>query len=145
MRQILCVVDFFESAAGGVLEVASMIARSSNAKLIVLYPYRLIINGFQGDVPSLRSKLEKEAKEKFAELGETHLKGLSCEFLAEIGFTADRIEANLKKKKIDMVVIGQQQTLATNDVKAFNLQSLIADSRLPFVIVPAEVKVEARV
>ena len=142
MRQILCVVDFTESA-GSVLEVAALITKACGARLIVLFPYRLIINGFQGDIPSLKSKLETEAKEKFAQLKKNFLHDVSCEFVSEIGFTADRIEAHAKGKHISMVVIGQQQTIATNDIKTFNLQKLIANSRLPFLIVPAEVSVEA--
>ena len=145
MRQILCVVDFTESA-GKVLEVAARIAKGCGAQLLVLFPYRLIINGFQGDIPALKRMLETEARVKFEALKQTlHDENLSCEFVSEIGFAADRIEAHVKRDNIDMVVIGQQQTIPANDIKSFNVQALISDSKLPFVIVPAEVNAEASV
>ena len=146
MRQILCVIDFTESS-GKVLEVAARIAKACNAHLIVLFPFRLIQNSHPGDLPSLKRKLETEARERFHKLQESIPNGddLPMEFLSEIGFMADRIESHVKRNSPDMVIIGQPQTLAANDIKSFNLQNLIANSKIPFVIVPAEIKAEASV
>lgn len=144
MKQILCAIDFSESS-GKVLEVAAGIASAYQAHLIVLFPYRLIHNGYRGDIPSLKVKLETEAREKFQNLRK-NLAGydqLSCEFAAEIGFMADRIAAHVSKKDIELVIIGQHLNAATNDPKGFNLQELIAHSGLPFVIVPSQVSAEA--
>ncbi len=138
MKQILCVIDLTESA-GKVLEVAAGLATACKAHLIVLFPYRLITSGgYQGDLPSLKLKLEIDAKEKFDELrkGLPGMESITYEFVCEIGFVSDRIEANIRKKKVDLVVIGQQQTHASADLRTFNLQELISASRLPFVIVP---------
>jgi len=146
MKQILCVIDFTESS-GKVLEVAVRIAKACTARLIVLYPYRLLKNGYGGDIPSLKKKLETEAKENFDNLKRNLLdvENLSCEFEPEIGFIADRIDAYVRKNNVEMVIIGQHQTAGTNDLKSFNLQSLITNAKLPFVVVPAEVKAEASV
>ena len=144
MKQILCVIDFTESSAK-VLEVAARIASACRAHLLVLFPYRLIQNGYRGDMPSLKVKLETEAVENFRSLRK-NLAGyehLSCEFAAEIGFAADRIQAHTKNKNIELVIIGQHQNAVSNDLKGLSLEGLIAGSGLPFVIVPEEVPVEA--
>jgi nucleotide-binding universal stress UspA family protein len=146
MKQILCVIDFSESA-GRVWEVAAGIACACGAHLTVLFPYRLIDYNYHGDVPSLKKKLETEAKAKFISLkkSDPFTENIPCEFHAEIGFLADRVSAYVKKNNIDMVVIGQEHTSTGVDLKTFNLQDLIAASRLPFVIVPSKVSMEATV
>lgn len=141
MKQILCVVDFTDSSRK-VLEVAAKIASACGSDLIVLYPYRLIDYIHHGDMASLKSRLEADALRKFQQLKETAVtEDLHIEFHPEIGFMADRINAYARRKNIDMIIIGQQQPLVENDPKGFNLQSLITNSQLPFVIVPAEVNV----
>jgi len=141
MTEILCVIDFSESS-GKVLEVGARIANAWKAHLIALFTYRLIDYGYRGEMSSLKFRLDAEAREKFHELRKSipAMEGVSYEFHPEIGFIADRINAYVRKNKIDMVVVGQWQTVNTKDVKEFDLQHLIADSRLPFVIVPSEVK-----
>lgn len=145
MKQILCVVDLTESS-GKVLEVAGRIAKACKTHLIVLYPYRLIDYTHRGDMTTLKLRLEAEAREKFHHMRESAgLENLSCDFQPEIGFLADRITAHARRKNVDMVVIGQQQSDVENDIRSFNIQNMISDSQLPFVIVPAEVNAEARV
>lgn len=146
MRQILCVIDFSESAAK-VWELAAKIAIACRAHLVVLFPYRLIDHSHRGDMTSLKLKLEKEAKEKFLSMKDQfpETKTVSYEFHAEIGFTSDRISAHIKANTIDMVIVGQQDTNPVNEIKNFNLHQLLTNSKLPFVIVPPEIKAEARV
>jgi nucleotide-binding universal stress UspA family protein len=146
MKRILCVIDLAESS-GKVLEVAAMIANACTAHLIVLYPYRLIHQGHRGDMTSLKIQLEKDAREKFMLLSKSvcGMEGLSWEFHPEIGFIADRINAHVKRGAVDMVILGQEQTAITNDIRSFSLQDMISGSNLPFVIVPSEVKAEASV
>ena len=137
----MCVIDLTETS-GKVLEVGARIANACKAHLIVLFPYRLIDYGYRGDMGSLKGKLEAEAREKFHDLQKLlgGMETLSREFHPEIGFIADRINSYVKKNKIEMVIVGQEQTINTKDVKEFNIQHLIADSKIPFVIVPADVK-----
>lgn len=146
MRQILCVIDFTEST-GKVLEVAARIASACKAHLIVIFPYRLIDYGYQGNAASLKLKLESEAKEKFDNLRKKlpGMDKLSTEFQPEIGFISDRIKAHAAKDTIDMIIIGQDQTDSINETKGLNLQHLITHSKLPVVIVPVEVSAEANV
>lgn len=129
------------------LEVAARIAIACKAHLIILFPYRLIDYGYQGDMAALKVKLESEARDKFNALRKNlpAADTLSCEFQPEIGFVSDRIKAHLNRESIDMIIVGQEQTIATNDIKGLNLQSLVSNSRLPVVIVPTEVDAEASV
>lgn len=98
-------------------------------------------------MPSLKKKLETEAKAKFISLKKSDpcAENVSCEFHAEIGFLTDRVSAYVKRNNIDLVVIGQEYTPTGVDLKTFNIQDLITSSRLPFVIVPSKVNVEVTV
>jgi hypothetical protein len=146
MKKILCVIDFSKSS-GKVLQVAGSISKACDAHLIIIYPYRLITSSHSGDMTSLRLHLENDAKEKFKELGKniSEIANISHEFQPEIGFIADRIDAHVKKGAVDMVVISQELTANTNDIKGFNLQHLITCSKLPFMIVPFELNAVASV
>ena len=146
MRQILCVLDFSESSRK-VWEVAARIAIACTAHVIVIFPYRLIDYTHRGHITSLKLKLENEAKEKFLSLndGLPDTQRVSHEFHAEIGFASDRISAHIRNNNVDMVIISQQHTTPSNEDKNFNLQHLLTNSKLPFVIVPEEVKAEASV
>ena len=143
MKRILCVIDLTETSTK-VLEIAADIASGCKAQLIILFPYRLIDYGYRGDITALRQKLESEAREKFQTLRTKvpSLQMISHEFQPEIGFIFDRIVSNIKKNQVDMIVIGQQQTLTINDIKGLSLQSLISSSTLPYVIVPEEKNAE---
>ena len=143
MRPILCVIDLSEKSAQ-VLEVAARMAYAYGSQLTVLFPYRLIGHAFSGEISKLKIKLEQDAKEKFSAI-KSHvplLEQLSYEFLPEIGFPADRINAFVRRNKVDSVVIGQRQATMMNEVNHFALQNLITNSRLPFTIVPEEADAE---
>jgi len=146
MKQILCVVDLSESTEK-VLEMGARIASAWKAHLIILYPYRLIDYGHRGDMSTLRRRLESEAREKFYTLQRTlpGIDSVSCEFKPEIGFVADRVIDYVKKHSVDMVVISQPESDPGDDLKSFDVQDLIKNSKLPFVIVPCEVNAEANI
>jgi nucleotide-binding universal stress UspA family protein len=143
MRPILCVIDLSESAVQ-VLEVAAKMAYAYKSHLTILFPYRLIDNGYHGEISQLKGKLEQEAGEKFLSLKKQApvLDQVSHEFQAEIGFPADRINSFVRRNKIDSVVISQRQAHLMNEVNPLTLETLIMNSKLPFVIVPQEIDVE---
>jgi nucleotide-binding universal stress UspA family protein len=143
MRPILCVVDLSESAIQ-VLEVAARMAYPYKAHLTILFPYRLIENGYKGEISKLKERLEQEAKEKFLALKKqlTILDVVPYEFLPEIGFPVDRVNSFVKRNKVDSVVISQRQANLMNEVNQSSLQSLITNAKLPFTIVPEELDVE---
>jgi len=137
MRPILCVIDLTKSSAA-VLDTAVRIASAFKTHLVILFPYRLIDYTYTGDLSALNSKLVDDAKVKFNALkrqGEI-VNHFSYEFCPEIGFSSDRITSFLKAGEADMVVIGQQQANAMNELNKSTLQDLIKNSKLPFTIVP---------
>jgi nucleotide-binding universal stress UspA family protein len=143
MRPILCVVDLSESSVK-VLEVAARMAHANKTRLTILFPYRLISNGYKDDVSKLKGKLEQEAREKFSEIQKQVelLNHLFFEFQPEIGFAVDRINSYVKINKVDMIVISQSQANSINELNVMALQNLIANSKAPFTIVPQEVNTE---
>jgi nucleotide-binding universal stress UspA family protein len=143
MRPILCVIDLSETSKK-VLEVAAKMAYAYKAHLTILFPYRLIDNGFNGEIGKLKTTLEQEAGEKFQKLKSqiTLLDEVSFEFQPEIGFPVDRINSFVRRNKIDSIIISQRQANLINEVNHLTLQALITNSRLPFTIVPEEVDSE---
>lgn len=143
MRPILCVIDLTQASVQ-VLEVAARMAYAYKSHLTILFPYRLIDNGYRGEISKLKSNLEQEAKENFSSLKDqvSLLDQLSFEFQPEIGFPADRINSFVRRNKIDSVVISQRQANLMNEVNHMALQNLITNSKLPFTIVPEDIDVE---
>jgi nucleotide-binding universal stress UspA family protein len=143
MRPILCVIDLTQASAQ-VLEVAARMASAYKSQMTILFPYRLINNGYNGEMSKLKAKLEQEAKEKFLSLKNdvALLDRIPYDFQPEIGFAADRINSFLNRNKVDLVVIGQHQANSMNEVNHTALQTLIAGSKLPFTIVPDEIDVK---
>ena len=143
MRPILCVIDLSESAVQ-VLEVTARMAYAYKSHLTILFPYRLIDNGYRGEISKLKAKLEQEAKEKFLSIKEqvSLLDHVSYEFQPEIGFPADRINSFVRRTKVDSVVISQRLANLMNEINSMELQNLITNSKLPFTIVPEEIDVE---
>lgn len=143
MRPILCVIDLTKASVQ-VIEVAARMAYAFKSPMTILFPYRLIEKDYMGEMSKLKMKLELEAGKKFEELKKEipMLDQVSYEFLPEIGFSYDRISSYVKRTKVDLVVIGQRQANAINELNNIALQTLITNSKLPFTIVPEEVDVE---
>jgi len=145
MRSILCAIDFSDSSAN-VLEVATGLASQYKVPLFILYTYRLIDQGIPTDMGNYKRKIEVHAKEKFLELEKKVFLAqppVPYEFLTEIGFLSDRINFNINKNNIGMVVIGQEQANTLNEFKGQSLHNFIRHSHVPFVLVPQKLGVEA--
>lgn len=143
MRPILCVIDLSEMSTQ-VIEVAARMAYAYKTVLTILYPYRLIQEGYHGEILKLKLKLEQEAKEKFAALTKRIplLSNVVYDFQPEIGFPYDRINAYVKRNKVEAVIISQRQANTINEINPSALQTLITSSKLPFTIVPEEIDAE---
>jgi hypothetical protein len=48
----------------------------------------------------------------------------------------------VRQNKVDMIIISQSQANLINEVNVTALQSLIAYSKTPFMIIPAEINAE---
>src|SRR5688572_7589071 len=137
MKPILCIIDLTGSSAT-VLDTAVRIAIAFKTHLIILFPYRFTDHVYTDNLSALNLKIASEATDKFNVLkqqGEI-INHFSYEFRPEIGFTSDRITSYLKASEAEMIVIGQQQASAINEVDTNALQDLIRSSKLPFTIVP---------
>jgi hypothetical protein len=143
MRPILCVIDLSETSIK-VLEVAAKMAYANKTHLTILFPYRLINNGFRDDVSKLKAKLELDAWEKFEVIEKNvgALKLVGFDFHPEIGFAADRINSYLRNTKVDMIILSQPQADSIGDVNGVGLRNLITVSKVPFTIIPAEIDTE---
>jgi nucleotide-binding universal stress UspA family protein len=143
MKPILCVVDLKEPCQK-VLEVAASIASKCHSHVIVLFSYRLINLGAEGDISSIKFIMDNEARNKFNELSKYLSQNeITYEFQTEIGFNADRIRSYAKRDSVGMVIIGESQAYDINEGRSFTLWQFITDMKLPFLIVPDEVNVEA--
>src|SRR5688572_29783425 len=144
MKPILCVVDLKDSSSK-VLEIAVSIASAFHTHLIVLFSYRLIGLGAELDLCTVKSTMDNQAKKQFTESSKYLLqnKDITHEFQTEIGFRADRISSYIKRNSVGMVIIGENQANDINESRSFTLGQFITDMKLPFLIVPEEVNVEA--
>jgi hypothetical protein len=143
MRPILCVIDLTETSVKA-LEVAAKLAYVQKTSLTILFPYRLIDYGYRCEVSNLKTKLEDEAIENFFRLKKrvVLLNQLLYDFKPEIGFAGNVISSHVKRNKVDMVVISQRQANSINEVNNIALQNLIANSKLPFTIIPDDIDTE---
>jgi nucleotide-binding universal stress UspA family protein len=143
MRPILSVIDLTQTTTQ-VLEVAARMAYAYKSHLTILFPYRLIDKGYSGEISKLKLKLEQEARDKFLSIKAQVplLDQISYDLQTEIGFPADRINAFLRKNKVDAIVIGQRQANSINETGNLALQNLIKTSKLPFTIVPEDIDAE---
>ena len=137
MKPILCIIDLSESSAA-VLDTAVRITCAFKTYLIIIFPYRLIAHAYTDNLSGLKLKIEEDAKARFNAMklqGEI-VNHFAYEFRPEIGFTSDRITSFLKAGGAEMIVIGQQQATAMNELDSTKLQDLIRNSKRPFTIVP---------
>jgi nucleotide-binding universal stress UspA family protein len=143
MRPILCVIDMSETSIK-VLEVAARMAYANKTHLAILYPYRLINNGFRDDVSKLKAKLEQDARDRFEAIEKEveALKLIAFDFHPEIGFAADRISSYLRRTKVDMIIVSQRQADSIGDINGLGLRNLITVSKVPFTIIPEEIDTE---
>jgi hypothetical protein len=137
------VIDLSETSIK-VLEVAARMAYANKTHLTILFPYRLINNGYKDDVSKLKLKLEQEAREKFKEIEKKieALKLIGFDFQPEIGFAADRISYYVKRTKVDMIILSQRQADSIDEVNGVGLRNLITNSKVPFTIIPEEIDTE---
>jgi nucleotide-binding universal stress UspA family protein len=130
-NEILCTIDFTESSKEA-LKLSLKMARELQAKLTILFTYRLI--KYNGEAVAMKKEIERTAAEKFEVLEKELLKdaGVDYEFTTEVGFVDDRIEHHAREHKIGFLVMGQSMRTKTRDT--FN--GLVSQLQIPLVIVP---------
>jgi nucleotide-binding universal stress UspA family protein len=147
MKTILIPIDF-SSNSENALNYAIDFAKKENAKLVLLNVFD--ISYASGAVPYTilaeeRSNLKKESDEKLkvASLkiefaGCTHHEAISIE-----GFTVDVILDVIKKKQVDLVIMGTKGATGFSGVIfGSNTAKIIEDSTCPVIAIPQDAKFE---
>ena len=140
-NDILCAVDFSESSIDA-MNWAIDLAKKTQAKLTVMYCYRLIptTGGNDEASTSLKRNIEEEATRKFREFEAQHLSdhAVNYRFIAEVGFYHFRIEMFLQSNPVGLLVIGGSIVDNFDEYKNLGFEKFISGSKVPILIVPHE-------
>lgn len=101
-------IDLSEDSARALKEAAKR-AEEKQAKLVVIYSYRLK-NQHVGEAKSsvnIKQRLERDAYDRFDKMRDRvkELDDVPYTFSAEVGFETDRLEAHLKDKNIHSIYL----------------------------------------
>jgi nucleotide-binding universal stress UspA family protein len=137
-NSILCVIDFSESSLKA-LKWTVKLASENNARVTVLFCYRLITPTDDRETLNLKRDMEEEASKKFDALQKDLVKNqvFSCDFVTEIGFYPYRIEIFLKEKPVGLIVMGNSIIDNFHDYKRMTFEQFLKNVKVPVVVVPA--------
>ena len=136
MKSFLCALDFTEETSW-FLKAATRLAAKQDARLTILYPYRLLLAGTDLDAVGAKKKIVTGAVSRFSEL-EKKLKmsgKLVYTFEPEIGFLSDRIKRRIKKQEVDTIVLSQRQSQQIDEHTGLTIQQLLDGLKVNLVIV----------
>lgn len=121
------------------LKWTTHLAGLSNARVTVLFCYRLIHTDGDDETVDLKKVMEEEASKKFDALQKNLRKdhAFTCDFITEIGFVPLRIERFLQKKPVGLIVMGNSLIENFNDYKRLNFDHFVKSVKIPVVVVPA--------
>jgi hypothetical protein len=129
---VLVLTDFSD-ASKEALRWAGHLANYHNAKLKVLYPYRLTQLEGKDDLFETKKNIETEAKSNFTRVAENVFNdGQRFDFSAEVGFLNDRVYSHTRKSEVLVVVISKR--MASTNREALN--ELLDKLHTPLLIVP---------
>ncbi len=136
-KDILCTVDFSDSSIDA-LKWAFDYAKRTQAKVTVMYCYRLIALMDDEETSGLKRNKEEEATKMFKEFETKHLNGqpVTYKFITEVGFFHFRIEMFLQKNPIGLLVMGNSTVQKFDEYKAIGFDKFLMNSKVPVVIVP---------
>jgi nucleotide-binding universal stress UspA family protein len=131
---VLVLTDFAD-ASKEALRWAGHLASHHQAKLRVLYPYRLTHLGNKDDLFQTKRNIETEAKTTFTKLAEGVFgEGLPAyDFRAEVGFINDRVHSYTRKAEVLVVVISKRMASINREA----LHELLDHLSAPLLIVPS--------
>ena len=117
-------------------------AQLTQAKVTVLFCYRLIAAVDEEETQDLKKNMEDEAFKKFTEIEKKIINGhaVSYRFVTEVGFFSFRIEMFMRKRPVDLLVMGNSIIQNFNEYKNLSFEQFIESCKVPVVIVPAETK-----
>ncbi len=141
MKAILCALDFSD-ASEEALKEALKLAAEKRTGLIVLYTYRLLhAKGLE--VSEYRRNIEKKARQNFEVLfKKLNLNpAVACEFIIEIGFLSDRIEALIKRNKVEYLVLCEKLAASMIEQQGLSFEQFSKALNIPVLIIPEAMKV----
>ena len=140
-KTILCAIDFSESSIQALKWTLTM-AQLTQAKVTVLFCYRLIAAVDEGETQNLKKNMEDEALKKFTEIEKKIINGhaVSYRFVTEVGFFSFRIEMFIRKSPVGLLVMGTSIVQNFDEYKSLSFEQFLKNSKVPVVIVPEEGK-----
>jgi hypothetical protein len=136
MKSFLCALDFTEGTSK-FLKAATQLAAKQDARLTILYPYRLLLAGADHDAVGAKKKIVTGAVNKFSELEKKlHMTGkLPYTFEPEIGFLSDQIQRRIKRQEVDTIVLSQRQSVQIDEHTGLTIQQLLDGLKVNLVII----------
>lgn len=140
-KTILCAIDFSESSIQALKWTLTM-AQLTQAKVTVLFCYRLIAAVDEEETQDLKKNMEDEAFKKFTEIEKKIINGhaVSYRFVTEVGFFSFRIEMFIRKSPVGLLVMGTSIVQNFDEYKSLSFEQFLKNSKVPVVIVPEEGK-----
>ena len=131
---VLCLVDFSGSSEEA-LRTSIQYAVKNAARLIILYPYRLTTSVKNENLVKLKRDIEQEALRNFEKISNL-LDGTNVEyeFRSEVGFLTDRIQEQLRRNNIKIIIINKELAVQSNEA----LNDLIPNLTVPLIAVPGD-------
>jgi nucleotide-binding universal stress UspA family protein len=138
-KTILCAIDFSESSLYA-LKWAMTLAQLSQAQVVILFCYRLIAEGDDGESLDMKRDIETKALEQFHEIEKKLVDApiVPYQFVTEIGFFSSRIEMFIRKSPVSMLVMGNSVISNFNEYKNLSFDQFLLKTKIPVVVVPAE-------
>jgi len=134
-KAILCMIDFSVNTEK-VVKWAAEDAFDHQASLSILYPYRLKFQRDGEEKPMAKKQQETEAMEGFQKIKAAIpiLKDIPHDFLVEVGFATDRLEAHMQDEGMSLIVLSREMArMVENDN---NWNTLLKRLTIPIVLVP---------
>lgn len=120
------------------VEYALDMAKQSSAKVFFLKTYRLVeeMQRLHSTEKSLKLTLDEEIEKEFESKYKRILQNSEVDFelLVEVGFISDRILANIKEKKIDMLLLD-----GLNRWNDDNLIDRFTELEVPVLLIPESI------
>ena len=140
-KTILCAVDFSESSLNA-LKWTFDLAKKTQAKVVVMFCYRLIALTEDEETIGLKGKMEEEATMKFKEFERGQLNGqpVTYKFITEVGFFHFRIEMFLRNNPVGLLVLGNSVVQNFDEYKNVGFENFLKSSKIPVVVVPHEIQ-----
>ena len=101
----------FSAASLDAVNGAVQFCKENDLELIILHTYRLIRepNTSQEEGVSIKEHFDKRAQHEFHKIQEQVLNRelVPYQFISEVGFIDDRIAYNLKKRPVEVILLGK--------------------------------------